>query len=310
MLHEAQRDEGRHALAVGRDLVQRRALVRDLFEFDPLGFVSPQVFQAKRRPVGFRGLRDLPGESAVVEGLAFRLSDLAQGAGVAGALERLAGARGAAAGREGRHVGLKALVVLHRSPPGGGGDRREGVAIVGVLNRWLEEVGEGELAEALRKFHPGGDGPGRGDGIPAARGHVLQIGEPACFQAERRLARGVEAGELLAVPDDGKRIRADAVAGGFDNCQGNGGSKGGVNSIAAGEQHAQTSRRGERLRGRHDVLRQDRHALRTVGKGPVIGFHAIMVPGKWGVHHGVHGGHGGGVGMRRLDCRGRGGRRV
>ena len=75
--------------------------------------------------------------------------------------------------------------------------------------------------------------------------------------------------ELCAVPDDGEGVGADAVAGGFDDSERDGSGDRRVNSVSAGEEHAQAGLGGEWLRGRDDVFGEYRTSARGIRKIPI-----------------------------------------
>lgn len=86
--------------------------------------------------------------------------------------------------------------------------------------------------------------------------------------------------QLFAIPDDGKRVTTNAVACRLDYGQCDGGRQCCVDRISAFAQRLQSGFGSQGLRGCHDVLRKNRHSLRTVRKIPgkahvclLSGFH-------------------------------------
>ena len=61
--------------------------------------------------------------------------------------------------------------------------------------------------------------------------------------------------QLAAMPNQRKRITADAVGRGFHHSQGGRGGNGGINGVAAGLQYSQAGLSGQRLRcGDHAAI--------------------------------------------------------
>ncbi|MNT34370.1 hypothetical protein D3C72_1703480 [compost metagenome] len=181
---------------------------------------------------------DLAGQFAAVEAFAAGFGDLAQGPGLVRETPPFAGLRRAALGQErvgkaglgrqfGRLVGPLAC---------DGGRHRE--AVFGIRDGGLEQLGEGQLAEAVRQGLPAGDLAGHGDGAPAGAGHGVSAVEVFGRPGGRRAAAGIQAMELAVVPDQGEHVAADPVHHGLDDSQGNRGGNGAVNGIATGQQHA------------------------------------------------------------------------
>src|SRR4029453_18086385 len=85
----------------------------------------------------------------------------------------------------------------------------------------------------------------------------------------RRATRRVQPGECAAIPDDGKKIAADAVAARFEDRQGDGGRQRRVDRVAATLKHRDARLRGERLRRRYRVARENGLTPRRVGQCPV-----------------------------------------
>ena len=80
---------------------------------------------------------------------------------------------------------------------------------------------------------------------------------------------------LVAIPQNAKRIGAQAIADGF--CDGDGGScgNGRIHCIATFEHHAQTSLCSQRMRCGHNVARKLRQARRCI-RGAEIKVHVSI----------------------------------
>src|SRR4051812_21520187 len=83
-----------------------------------------------------------------------------------------------------------------------------------------------------------------------------ELRRPTCGRATGR----VEAMKLLAVPQDGVGVGADAVGHRLDQRERNGSGKDRVDSAATGGEHLQTGLGGKRLRSRYDVGSEQRLA--------------------------------------------------
>src|SRR5258708_38025308 len=80
------------------------------------------------------------------------------------------------------------------------------------------------------------------------------------------MARGVEADQLGAVPQDTEGVGAAAVVGRLGYGDGDGAGDRGIDGVAASGQHAQAGGGGEVLRGGDDVGGKDWKFLGGVGK--------------------------------------------
>ena len=203
-----------------------------------------------------------------------------QGAGRPLGPEMLTGKRGAAAGKKGRGKIGEVGVQLRSGGPfcrGNGGDDE---AVGSVTDGRFEKIGKGEFAESAGEGGPDIHGAGHRHRIPAELRHAGPSGEAGWGPGTRRASGTIQAVQLLAVPDDGEGIAADAVAGRLDDGQGDRGRKGRIDRIAAARQHLQTRLGGERLRGGHHIPGKNRHPLRWIGKGPAKG-HRLSPHAKW-----------------------------
>jgi hypothetical protein len=80
-------------------------------------------------------------------------------------------------------------------------------------------------------------------------------------------------------PYQRKGVAADAIHRGFHHGERNGGGNGGVNRVAALDQHAQPCLRRQWLRSGNDVPGKQRAALRRVGLIPTE-VHGLDSPGR------------------------------
>ncbi len=135
----------------------------------------------------------------------------------------------------------------------------------------------GSFPNFSERSHPRAHRARHGHGIPAALRHRRHAFEAIERPARWRAAGRVEAVQLLAVPQDAERVAADAVARRLDHGQRDRGRERRIDGVPPFQQHAQARLRCKRLRGRDDVAREHRHALRRIGKLPVEEFHG----GEW-----------------------------
>ena len=148
------------------------------------------------------------------------------------------------------------------------------VAALGDIDSCLHQVGKRQFAKALAQRRPTCDGARNGYSVHAPLGRVGLVRAVFAVEVSRRpgcggMARGIQAVQLLAVPQNAKRIRTQAVAHRLGNRQGSGSGDGRVDGITALPVHAQARLRGQRVRGADDVARKDRQARRAVGVGKV-----------------------------------------
>ena len=78
--------------------------------------------------------------------------------------------------------------------------------------------------------------------------------------AGRRAPGRVQAVKFFTVPDDGKGVAADAVAGRLNNGQRHGGGNGRIDGVATQLQHFHSRLRRQRLRSGNGVVAHHRRA--------------------------------------------------
>ncbi len=218
-LEDAQRDERRDALAVGRELVHVVAAVALVDRRDPCGLVVAQVLRGQCAAAGMRMRGEALGERAFVEVAAVRLADAAQRGGRIAQDELLAYFGRAAGWHERLRVAGLAVQLGDGRRPLVRDDGGDGVAAFRDLGRRFQHVGERQPAETLVQGRPGRDGARHRHRIPAARGAPgVAVGVFAVLAAEvveapaaRRGTRCIEAVQALAVPQDGEGIAAQAA---------------------------------------------------------------------------------------------------
>ena len=199
-VQDAQGDQCRDALPIGRNLMHRVAAVVLGDGRHPLGPVGREVGRSHGSAAGFGVRFGSGGHLAAVERFALGLGDQAQGAGGVGEGKAFAHVRRAAVRQEGLgearlrgdlgQFGRGRPLVLH--------DHRHAIAALGDLDGRGQQIGEGQLAVAFMQGHPAGHGTRHGDGVPAAlRG---RLGVCAVLGAEvggrpgrGRTARSVQA---------------------------------------------------------------------------------------------------------------------
>ena len=284
LLEDAECDQRDDALAVGREFVHGVAAVADFHRRGPVGLVRGEVGGLHHAAMLGAVRDELLGDLAAVEGLALGGGDLLERCGVVRKAEDLAGLGRAAAGHEGFGVAGLYVQFLGLDGPLAGDGGRDEEAVAAVADGGLEEFLERQLAEALRQHLPAGDAARDRDRVPAAGGHGLEVGvglgEVLGRPAFGRAARGVDAVELFAVPEDGEEVRADAVGDRFHQRQRDGGGEDGVHGVPALEHHAHPGLRRERLGGGDDVGREDRLTRPAVGEIPVVGCHPQSIKGE------------------------------
>ena len=156
-------------------------------------------------------------------------------------------------------------------------DGRDGVAAFSNLRGGFQHVGKRQLAKARVQRGPGRDGAGHRHRIPAAR---RALGGAVCVFAVlvaeviqvprlRCRAGGVQAVQLLAVPQDGKGIAAQAARNGLHHREHGRRCNGRIYRAAAREQHAQSGLRRQRVRGGNNIARKQRNAHGGVGVLPI-----------------------------------------
>ena len=261
--------EGRHALAVRRQLVETIALVVCADGLNPVGVLCGEVVHRHRPVEAVEVLDDPPSDLTLVEGVTAALGELTIGPSEArvgdyltvfGGLpvqQILSGEMGVA--REAGSLG----------GPSGGSDLGHGEALLGVLDGWLEDFGEGHRAVLGEQCGPTVHGTGdtdrkragHGDLLEAARSEELNIGgggREAAAVETRKLAR-------LGCVDQGEHVATRSGHHGLDDGECGGGRDGGVNGVPALLQDAQARLRGQRLAGRDHAVAGDDGGASGVG---------------------------------------------
>ena len=258
VLEHAERHQRDDALAVGRDLVQRVAAVVHLAAASTQSDLCAARSDARIAPPCFLRVR-LRSSRRARRGRTprpwSRRSSPSTSA-CAGNAKALAGA--AARVRPGMKASAKPgcafssgdlLVPLPRD----GRRDEEAVARRSSMAR-SKSFSNGSLPNLPCSSTQAETQPGTRDRVPAAHRHRLLAGEVVERPAGRRAAGGVQAVQLLAVPDDRVRVRADAVRHRLDQRQRDRGGEDRVDRVAACGEHLQARLRGERLRRGDDVL--------------------------------------------------------
>ena len=139
-------------------------------------------------------------------------------------------------------------------------------AVTGIGNGRRQNLRHGQTPEPAVQCKPAVHGTGHRDGQAApVRNIVILTGalHQRGFQRRQRLPTRRAPGRIepvqtacLGVPDNGKKVAADPVAGGLHQAQGGIGGNGRIRRTAAGFQNIDRHLTGQRNRGR-------RHALRT-----------------------------------------------
>ena len=282
---DAQGDQGGDALSVRRDLMQLVAAVGTGDRLDPFRAVGAQVFQRHGGAAFLAEGGDALGQLAFVEIAALGGGDAAQRVGRVRKAEVLADLGRAALGHEG--LGVARLVAQFI---GGGGPlvrhhRRHGIAALGDLDGRFEQLLERQLAELFVQRGPAGHHARHRDRVPAALGLDRQaVGADAVLALEvfdiprgGGHARGIQAMQFLAVPDDGKAVAPQAAGDRLDQHDGGGGGDGGVDRVTALEQHAQASLGRQGVRRGHHVTREQRDTDGGIRVDPVEGFHGACL---------------------------------
>ena len=154
-------------------------------------------------------------------------------------------------------------VQLHRSRPAAGDHFRHREALLGVVDRRRQQLGERLGAEPLAHRVPAGHHAGHGHRVDAALRHLLDAlgGEELRRQPGRRPAAGVQpvhgAGLRLVVEDE--EIAAEAVAGRLHQADGGVGGNGGVDGVAAALEDLHAGAGRQRLAGGDDAERRRHH---------------------------------------------------
>ena len=268
MLQDAQGDKDVEALTVGGKFVQRDILPILGEGFHPFRAVFGEVLPG-HCAAGYRGTgSDLLRKRAAVKGFPAGFCDDLQRVCRSLRPEQLTGKRRPAAGKKGFAEIGEILIQLRSGGPfcrGNGGDNE---AVGCVTDGRFEKIGKGEFPESAGKADPSIHSAGNSHRIPAEFGHAVPAGETGMRPGTRRASGAIQAVEFLAVPDDCESVAAYAVAGRFDDGQGNRRRKGRIDRVAAASQHLQPRLGGERLRGSHYIPGKNRHPLRWIGKRP------------------------------------------
>ncbi len=279
VLQDAQRDQCGNALPVRRNLVQFMAGIGLRDRRHPLGPVGSEIRRGDRPTrvlgEGFDGRGDL----AAIEGLALAGGDQLEAARRIRELEQLAHLRRPAARHEGLGVTRLRVELRQRrgQRPFALRDHRHRVAALGNLDRRRHQVGERQLAELAAQGHPRGHRAGHRHRAPAALRRCLRLGVEVLAEVVRRpglrrRAGGVQAVQRPAVPQDAEGIGAQAVAAGLDQRHAGRRRNGRIDRVAACGHHAQSRLGSQRMRGRHDVAREQRAARAGIAGSPVEGF--------------------------------------
>ena len=267
----AQRHQGRDALAAGPDLVQPQPAVVHRQRRDPVACVRREVLLVDQAAGGARVVGDGLREAAPVEGVALALRDLLQRVRLPRAGEQLSRLRRLAARRESlAEAGLRQQfgdLGLPLAAHGGGHQE----ALARMPQGGLEQLGERDRPEPVRQRAPGRDRSWHRHGVPAAQRHGGVPGEVLRRPPARRAARGIEAVQPFAVPQDGEGVAADPVHARLHHRQRDRSGQRRIDRVAAARQHQRPGRGSQRLRGADHVARQQRHALRGVREVPEAG---------------------------------------
>ena len=221
--------------------MQRDIAVAHRNWLDPIALVRSQVGLIDQAASASGMLGDGFGEFAMVKVIAFAGGNALQGICLAWANEVLTRQWRTALRSESLAVTRLRQEFGHLCLPLTVYGRGHHVTKAGVTQGRLEQLGKGHAAKAVRQRTPCRHGARYRDGIPAAQRHVIVTREMLRRPFAGRAAGGVEAMHLVAVPDDGKRVSADAVHTGFDHGQSDSGGQRGIDRVAATRQHQQAS---------------------------------------------------------------------
>ncbi len=263
VLEHAERHQRDDALAVGRDLVQRVAAVVHLRAARPSRTCARRDrTRASRRRASSRAPRSSRRARRGRTPRPCVRAIFSSTSACSWKMKRSPGAGRATVRQE--RVSEPGLIpeLGHLLFPLAGDRRRDQKPFAAVLDRALEQLLEGKsfrIALTARR---------QADTQPGTRHRCSSraAASPCCpakysgVQRCGRAAGSVEAVELLAVPDDGIGVGADAVRYRLDQRQRDRGGEDRVDRAAAGGEHLQAGLRGERLRGRDHVRREQRLA--------------------------------------------------
>ncbi len=268
---DVQHLEGRDALAVGRQLPHVVAAVVDADGLHPVRVVGGQVLVAEEAAVGLHVGIDLPGDLALVEGVAALLGQELQRLRQAGVAEDLPAHRAAlAVHREGLQEARVLAQHRHAAVPVVGDELGDREALLGVLDGRRQHLRHGQPAELPVQLEPAVHAAGHAHGQGALGGDVLEAELLEVVEGEglRRAPAAVEAVELLRlrVPHDGEEVAPHAASRGLHEAQGRVRRDGGVHGGAALLEDVQGDLGDQGLaRAGHAVL--GRH-LGARGEGP------------------------------------------
>jgi len=225
---DVQGDEGGESLAVRRDLPDVEPAIVCADRLYPGAGVAREILfrQQPSRPGGKGG--DACREFASIERLRAGLGDQPQAPRHVRALPDLAHFRRPAGRREYRSplaelvAAQPALQLRHSLAPFVLGNRRDGMAVVGVIDGGCEEGGEGMAAETPVQVAPSRRRTGDGDAQPAAVGDftAAALSQEIRRHPERRTAGAVQTVQFLSIPHQGEGVSAHAAGGGFDDREG------------------------------------------------------------------------------------------
>ena len=257
MAEHLERHQRGDALTVGRDLVQVQVVEAAGQRAAPFGAMRGEVLFGQHGAMGAGVIRNLLGDGPLVESAAARLRNRRKRIGHVMAPEPFARPGRAPTGHEG--LGKARLVGqdLRAALPQRSDHRRHGKTIGRVADGGRQYRGQIEFAEPVDQFGPGGDRARHRHAFPAAERDLVLPGEALGRPAHRGRARGIEAVQFLAVPQDAVPVRAQPVARGLDHGQGRGGGDGGIDGIAALGEHRQARLRRQGMRGGNHVLGQN-----------------------------------------------------
>ena len=137
------------------------------------------------------------------------------------------------------------------------GDRE---AVARIVNGGLRQRGQRQRAETFRQRDPAGYRTRHGHRVPAYFRHSGFTGKQIRMPARRRTTGRVQTVQLFTVPDDGKGVAADPVAGRLNHRQRHRGGNGRIDGIPAQLQHLHACLSRQRLRCRNRVMAQHRRA--------------------------------------------------
>ena len=214
-------------------------------------------------------------DRAPIEGVASAARDLLERGGERRVLEDVAGRWRLARRQQDRRGVRVAGQDVGNLAPLPGHDLADAVAFARVADRRLERLREGNRAVPGQQLVPPVHDARHTDRERAAQRNAIDVTLLKLLEGCRgwRATAGVESVDRLrfGVVEEGKEIAADPVHRRFHDRQDGGGGDRGVDGVAAGLQHLEAGRRGERLTGgdgavaRHD----DRSRRPRIRRRPV-----------------------------------------